>query len=178
MSTFGQLIEFGPYFKDGSLCTLKIYHYIVSTTTLKDVYTDREKTTTAAQPLVSDGDGIASCYADGIYKVRIDGATDGVTYTTLYTIDKWAVSDTSAASTGEGAAITSASTLTLGTDGDFFHVTGSTGPITALSGTQSRVTLVFDSTPTMTHSGNLILLNAEITGEVPRLDLSWPMIRN
>jgi hypothetical protein len=157
MATYGQLISFGPRFSDGRLCTLKVYHYIAGTTTLKDVYTDREKTTTDAQPSISDSNGMVHFYADGTYKFRIDGATDGVTYTTLDTIDKWSVVDQSSALSGEGAAIPSASTLVLGTDGDFFHVTGTTGPITAISGTQTSVTLVFDSTPTLANSGNLIL---------------------
>ncbi len=157
MATYGQLIQFGPFFNGGLICTLKVYHYIVSTTSLKDVYVDREKGSTAAQPVVSDANGIVSFYADGIYKFRIDGSTDGVIYTTLYTYDKWAVSDLGT-QTGEGAAITAASTLVLGTDGDFFHVTGATG-ITAISGTQTRVTLAFDSTPTLTYSGSLILQN-------------------
>ncbi len=159
MATYGQLIQFGPYFSGGNLSILKVYHYASGTTTLKDVYTDREKTTTAAQPALSDAEGIVSFYADGLYKFRIDGADDGVNYSTFYTYDKWAVGDQSLSLTGEGAAITAASTLTLGTDGDFFHVTGSTG-ITAISGTQTRVTLVFDSTPALTHSGNLILQEA------------------
>ena len=156
MSIYGQLIQFGPYQSGGVLYSgLRVYHYVVGTTTLKDVYLDREKSSTAAQPVQSDANGIVSFYADGLYKFRIDGSTDGSTYTTLYTYDKWAVGDFGT-QTGEGAALTAASTLTLGTDGDFFHVTGSTG-ITALSGTQSSVTLVFDSTPTLTNSGNLIL---------------------
>lgn len=56
----------------------------------------------------------------------------------------------------EGAALASAATLTLGTDGAIFHVTGST-TITALSGNQSIATLVFDSTPQLTYSANLLL---------------------
>lgn len=156
MATYGQLVQFGPFFSGGLLCTLKLYHYASGTTTLKDVYTDREKTTTAAQPVVSDANGIVSFFADGLHKFRIDGATDGVTYTTLYTYDKWAVGDQSSTLSGEGAALSSASTLTLGTDGDFFHVTG-TVATTAISGSQNEVTLVADAAWPLTHSGNLIL---------------------
>lgn len=105
----------------------------------------------------SDANGIVSGFWDGLYKLRIDGSADGVVYTTLYTYDNVAVVDQSTTLSGEGAAIPSASTITLGNDGNTFHITGSTGPITALSGTQNEVTLVFDSTPTLTHSGNLIL---------------------
>ena len=58
----------------------------------------------------------------------------------------------------KGANLTAASTLTLGSDGDFFHVTGTT-TITAISTRPAgtRVTLVFDSTPQLTHSASLIL---------------------
>lgn len=157
MATFGQLITFGPQFSGGRLCTLRVYHYVAGTTTDKDVYSDRAKTTTVAQPATSDSNGIVYFYADGLYKFRIDGSTDGSTWTTLNTIDSWAVADQSLTLSGEGAAISSASTLTLGTDGNIFHVTGNTGPITAISGSQSEVTLIFDSTPTLTHSGSLIL---------------------
>lgn len=156
MATYGQLVEFGPYFSGAALCTLKVYHYISDTTTLKHVYTDRAKTTTAAQPVVSDAAGIVSFYGDGLYTFRIDGSTDGVTYSTLYTYHKWAVGDQSGTLSGEGSALASASTLTLGTDGDFFHVTG-TVATTSISGTQNEVTLVADGAWPLTHSGSLIL---------------------
>ena len=158
MATFGQFKEFGPYFSSsGALYLLKVYHYLAGTTTLQNMWVERSKSTTVAQPLVSDSAGIASAFGDGLYKFRIDGSTDGVNYSTIYTLDNVSVADNSETLSGEGAAIASASTLTLGTDGNMFHITGSTGPITALSGSQSDVTLVFDSTPTLTHSGNLIL---------------------
>lgn len=58
-----------------------------------------------------------------------------------------------------GAAIASAATIDLtGVVGDYVHITGATGPISALTlreGTQ--ITLVFDSTPTLVNSANLIL---------------------
>jgi len=63
----------------------------------------------------------------------------------------------------KGAAIVAAGTLALGADGNVVHVTGATG-ITAISnpapsnGTQ--IVLIFDSTPTLTHSANLLLANA------------------
>lgn len=152
MATNGLFVRFGPFFSGGSLATsAKIYHYVTGTTTDKDVYTDRAKTTTAAQPLVADSNGVATCYADGIYRIVVKTSDD----TTLYTWDN--VNITELDTVGEGAALTSAATLTLGTDGNYFHVSGSTGPITAISGTQAVVYLTFDSTPTLTHSGNLIL---------------------
>lgn len=72
-----------------------------------------------------------------------DGGANGA-----YTVDSWR----------EGAAIASASTLTLGTDGDLFHVTGTT-TITAIA-TPTRQTLavlIFDGALTLTHGANLIL---------------------
>lgn len=157
MATYGQEIQIGPFFSGGLLCLLKVYHYASGTTNLLNVYTDREKTTTALQPAVSDANGIVSFFADGLYKFRIDVATNGVTYSTLYTYDKWAVVDQSSTLSGKGVAIASASTLTLGTDGDFFHVTG-TVTTTAISGSQNAVTLVADAAWPLTYSGNLLLL--------------------
>ena len=162
MATFGQFTEFGPYFSSsGALYLLKVYHYLAGTTTLQNMWVERSKSTTVAQPLASDSAGIASAFGDGLYKFRIDGSTDGVNYSTIYTVDNVAVVDQSETLSGEGAAIASAATLTLGTDGNIFHITGSTGPITAISGNQATVILIFDSTPTITNSGNLILQYGE-----------------
>jgi hypothetical protein len=156
MATNAQFKSFGPFFNSsGTLYTLQIYHYAAGTTTLQNGWTTRTKSATVAQPLESDSAGIASGYWDGIYKFRIDGSTDGVNYSTIYTWDNVSVTDNFPS--GEGTAIASAATLTLGTDGDVFHVTGSTGPITAISGTQPYVKLIFDSTPTLTHSAGLVL---------------------
>jgi hypothetical protein len=52
----------------------------------------------------------------------------------------------------KGADIASAATLVLGTDGNFFHVTGSTGPITAVTVPAGLLfILVFASTPQLNH---------------------------
>ena len=155
MATYGQYYQFGPYDSAGTLITsLKVYHYEAgSLSTLKNAWSDRAKTSTVAQPLLSDANGVAGAFFDGLYQIVIKDGSDN----TLYTLDNFNFSDASGALSGEGAALTSASTLTLGTDGNFFHITGSTG-ITTLSGTQPIVYLAFDSTPTLTYSGSLILL--------------------
>lgn len=57
----------------------------------------------------------------------------------------------------KGANIASAATLTLGTDGNLFHVTGTT-TISAISGTPSPATLVFDGALTLTHNGTSLIL--------------------
>lgn len=156
MAATAQFIQFGPILNAGVLETgIKVYHYVAGTTTDKDMWIDRDKTSTVAQPLVGDANGIASAWGDGLYKFVIKDSDD----TTLYTYDEVQVLDPQAAVDGEGAALTAASTLTLGNDGDFFHVTGATG-ITAISGSQSQVLLVFDAAPTLTHSASLILLGS------------------
>ncbi len=52
----------------------------------------------------------------------------------------------------KGADIASAATLVLGTDGNMFDVTGSTGPTTAITVPAGMLFMLqFDSTPTLTH---------------------------
>ena len=52
----------------------------------------------------------------------------------------------------KGADIVSAATLVLGTDGNMFDVTGSTGPITAITVPAGMLFMLqFDSTPALTH---------------------------
>ena len=155
-ATYGQHIEFGPYFVSGALAAgAKVYHYSAGTETLRNCWSDRAKTTTVAQPLVADSQGVASAFCDGVYQFVVKSSAG----TTLYSFDNVAVADQTQTTTGEGAALASASTLILGTDGDFFHVTG-TNAISALSGTQTQVVLTFDSALTLTHSGTLILNSA------------------
>ena len=53
---------------------------------------------------------------------------------------------------GKGADIPSAATLALGTDGGYFDVTGSTGPISAVTVAAGTVFMLqFDATPTLVH---------------------------
>lgn len=155
-ATYAQFTEFGPYFTGGLIVSsAKVYHYSAGTETNKNCWSDRSKSTPVADPFVVDSQGVGGMFCDGIYKfvVKTSGGS------TLYTFDNVAVSDQTQTIVGEGAALASASTLILGTDGDFFHVTGTTG-ITSLSGSQSQVVLVFDSALTITHSGTLILNSA------------------
>lgn len=61
----------------------------------------------------------------------------------------------------KGSSVASAATVTLG-DGWFFHITGSTGPITDIDFAKSwdgrMAMLVFDSTPTITHNATTLIL--------------------
>jgi hypothetical protein len=69
---------------------------------------------------------------------------------------------------GKGTAIASAATLTLSGPERYFHITGSTGPITDIDFTDAVdgrwAWLIFDSTPTITHNATTLKLpgNANI----------------
>lgn len=76
--------QLGPFFNAGALVGApKLYHYIAGTSTLLDAWTDRAKSTTAAQPIVGDARGIVSAYFDGLYKLVVKDSAD----VTLYTWD-------------------------------------------------------------------------------------------
>ncbi len=93
------------------------------------------------------------------------GSDAAPTFRTLQTTDlPGTLVQTSAVNTftasqvwAKGANVASAATLTLGTDGNYFHITGSTGPITSIVSTASPFTLCFDSTPTINNNANIIL---------------------
>lgn len=86
MASTAQFLHFGPFFSSGALVTTpKLYHYVVGSTTDKDVWTSRAKSATAAQPVVGDANGIVSCYADGVYKFVVKDSSDN----TLYTWDNY-----------------------------------------------------------------------------------------
>jgi hypothetical protein len=65
----------------------------------------------------------------------------------------------------KGASIASAATLTLGVDGNFFHVTGSGGPITGISSAPSGtiIRLSFEDFSTLTHNGSALILCPPVT---------------
>ena len=155
MAVFAQQLLFGPFTVNGTIINgPKLYHYIAGTTTLLNIYSDRAKTTTLAQPFIGDTRGELQFYGDGVYKMVVQDANSNV----LYTIDNFNIAEPPLL--GKGATITAAATLVLGTDGNFFHVAGATG-ITAISGTASYIFLTFDATPILTHnSTSLILLGA------------------
>lgn len=85
MAATAQFVHFGPFFSAGALVTApKLYHYVVGTTTDKDVWTNNTKTVTAAQPVVGDANGVVSCFADGFYRFIIKDSADNTLYTWDY----------------------------------------------------------------------------------------------
>ena len=111
-------------------------------------------------------DGAAAATATG--RLRRNGAVlsfhDG---TAARTLDMIAVAQTISAvktytatiEAGKGADIASATALTLGTDGNLFHVTGTT-TITSISTKTAgtRITLVFDGALLLTHNATTLIL--------------------
>lgn len=67
----------------GSLAGGTVTFYAAGTTTLKTVWSDRDKATPASNPYTLDANGTAQVYADGLYKVLIKNAAG----TTVYTRD-------------------------------------------------------------------------------------------
>lgn len=62
----------------------KVYTYIAgSSSTAKATYTDRDKNTTAANPIILDAYGRAEVYGDGLYNIIVKDAND----TTLWDMD-------------------------------------------------------------------------------------------
>lgn len=61
----------------------KVYTYSAGTTTPVSLYTSSDKSTSATNPLVLDGNGKAQVWADGRYKFVVKTAAD----VTLYTLD-------------------------------------------------------------------------------------------
>lgn len=130
----------------------KLYHYEPGTTNEKTAWLDRNKNSTAPNPIVADALGAASGYFDGLYDIVVKDA-DGVT---KYTWEDVFLSDLQALGT-EGSSLTSATTLVLGATTEvYYHVTGSAS-IEGLSGDQAFVILTFDSTPGLIHGSNFQL---------------------
>ena len=154
MASFGQFDQIGPL-TNAIGGGWKLYHYVVGTTTTKDLWSDRDKQTTVAQPLQADANGVVSFYGDGLYDFVVKDA-NGVL---LYTWEKVFYGSIESTNHAEGVALSSASTLILGADGDYFHVTGTT-TINAMQGTQPFVWLTFDSALTLTHSSSFVLKGA------------------
>ena len=61
----------------------KVYTYSAGTTTPVSLYTSSDKTSSATNPLILDGNGKAQVWADGRYKFVVKTAAD----VTLYTLD-------------------------------------------------------------------------------------------
>lgn len=119
----------------------------VATKFLTSIGTDG--TPANAQPAFTDISGqIQSAQvASGVAAANLGFTPAGLAANTFTGSQTWA----------KGANRSSASTLTLGTDGNYFHVTGTT-TITAISGAVSPVLLTFDGALQLTHNGTSLIL--------------------
>lgn len=106
-------------------------------------------TPASAQPSFGNliGQATAAQLGTGVAVSNIGFTPAGLTSNSFTGAQKWA----------KGANLASAASLTLGTDGNLFHVTGTT-TITAISGSASPATLVFDGALTLTHNGTSLIL--------------------
>lgn len=97
-------------------------------------------------------------YFDTLYVLALASTTEVLTGTNSA---KAVTPDALAALWEKGSDIASAATITVG-EGGFFHITGTTGPITDIDpGTDKAgrmFWLVFDSTPTLTHHATTLIL--------------------
>lgn len=59
----------------------KVYTYDAGTTNNKTTWTDADKSTPAANPVILDSSGVAQIFADGNYKFRVDTSADATVYT-------------------------------------------------------------------------------------------------
>ena len=162
----------------------KLYVYENETTTLKSLFSDRDGLVSAANPIVAD--------SSGRLPTRYVAATDLLTLTfkTSADVPVWSVDDfepvvstdltqlssyvaraggnasrmTGAFEEKEAAALVAATSLDLDAmTGNWGHVTDNTAISTLTLGNGSRRTLIFDGTPTLAHSANLLLGGANIT---------------
>jgi hypothetical protein len=151
--------------------------FLTGTSSLATLYNDAESAT-ISNPQTTDGAGrVAFKVADGEYDIQVSGT--GITTYKLTVVqvadkDSFALAGhthsdvafltlentwTKAQHWARGADIASAATLVLGTDGNYFHVTGST-TITAITSRPagSLLVLEFDSTPTVIHNATSLIL--------------------
>jgi hypothetical protein len=85
-NSVAQFFKLGPFFHQGQLVTRPLlYHYEPGTTQNRDAWTDRNRQTTAENPIRGDANGIVYGYFHGLYKIEVktpEGSTllqaDGV----------------------------------------------------------------------------------------------------
>lgn len=72
--------HFGPFFYQGQLVTKPLlFHYLAGTTQEKQAWTDYNRGTTAANPIVGDANGVVAGYFAGLYKIIIKTSDGSVT---------------------------------------------------------------------------------------------------
>jgi hypothetical protein len=88
MGSTAQFREFGPFYRNGVLVqSPRLYHYGAGTSVLKDAYTDRAKTTAAAQPIVGNSAGLITAYFDGVYQLEFRMSDDATAVATWDNVD-------------------------------------------------------------------------------------------
>jgi hypothetical protein len=151
-------VQLGPFFANGQLQGgAKLYHFEAGLGEVnRDLYDDRNKVIPLPQPITADQNGIFNFFADGLYKLIIcKPASTGPDDLALYTLDNWSYRDPADTTFTVGESLPSASTVGLGLD-SVFHILGNT-QIEAFSGALPFFWAIFDGTPNLVHSANLLL---------------------
>ncbi len=141
-----------PYNPSTGVYTLPAIYLAIPGTTIiaaqhNEPLVDLQTANNYARPIVAGGTG-ASTAATARTELAVPGLADVNIFTKR---NAWA----------KGANIVSALAITVGTDGNFFHITGS-NTITSFSSVSAgcRILLEFTGALTLTHSANIILPGA------------------
>jgi hypothetical protein len=141
---------------DGGL----LYTYVAGTSTNLATYTTPAASVANANPVVLDANGEADVwFLARDYKLVLKNSA-GVTQWTVDNFDGSNLTVTGAINELKSTDIVCAATIDLdAATGNIVHITGSTGPITAFTlASGAERTVVFDSTPTITHNATTLIL--------------------
>ena len=141
----------------------KVYTYSAGTTTPVSLYTSSDKSTSATNPLILDGNGKAQVWADGRYKFVVKTSAD----VTLYTLDNllYGFDDTTVLlggiSTGSANAQTVSVPATVESYANGQRITfiagyTNTGAVTLQFNALSPISVVKGPTPSSLQAGDLL----------------------
>ena len=157
MAENAQRTIIGPIVQEGTvLGGAQLYHYAAGLNNDKDIYDDRGKEIALPQPIRADANGTFTFFGDGLYKfILVDAESQSPNEGVIYTWDNFSIVDGTDTAIEKGEVVNAASTTPIG-PGYWMHILGS-NPITNFSGTLPFFWGVFDGSPPLTHSSNLIL---------------------
>lgn len=157
MAENAQRVILGPIVQDGTvLGGAQLYHYAAGLNTVKDIYDDRAKEIALPQPIRADANGMFTFFGDGLYKfILVDAESQSPNEGVISTWDNFSIVDGTDTAIEKGEVVNASSTTPIG-PGYWMHILGSV-QIAAFSGTLPFFWGVFDGSPTLTNSSNLIL---------------------
>ena len=141
----------------------KVYTYSAGTTTPVSLYTSSDKSTSATNPLILDGNGKAQVWADGRYKFVVKTAAD----VTLYTLDNllYGFDDTTVLLGGISTGSANAQTVSVPASVESYangqritFIAGytNTGAVTLQFNALGAISIVKGPTPSSLQAGDLL----------------------